>query len=37
MKNVLPSNTQSTKVEELIGDGVDIMDSKGICDSLKWY
>ena len=37
MKNVLPSNTQSTKVEKLVVDGVDITDSKGICDSLNSY
>ena len=37
MKNVLPPNNQSTKVEKLVVDGVDITDSKGICDSLNSY
>ena len=37
MKNVLPPNNQSTKVGKLVVDGVDITDSKGICDSLNSY
>ena len=37
MKNVLPPNNQSMKVEKLVVDGVDITDSKGICDSLNSY
>ena len=37
MKNVLPPNNQSTKVEKLVVDGVDITGSKGICDSLNSY
>ena len=37
IKNVLPSNNKSTKIEILVVDGVDIKDSKGICDLLNSY